>query len=120
MNWAMKILFTLLFLCACTQKYTDYDLIRKIHFTGEQHYKQPLLTKPVVKEGNDHLKACFNQWFFDSNAEARKNESIPLVIRTLCPQHDFLIDAHVEETWWTTIIFTRACAEVTASCGKIN
>ena len=119
MNWAMKILFTLLILTGCTQKYTDYDLIRKIHFTGKE-YQQPVLHKPVVKEGNDSLKACFNQWFFDSNAEKRKNEAIPLVIRSLCPQHDFLVDAQVEETWWTTIIFTRACAEVQTSCGKIR
>ena len=115
----MKIIFLLLFISSCTQKHVSYDLIRKVQFTHEE-YQRPTTHRLVSAEGSDSLKACFNQWAFTSNAEKRKNEAIPLVVRSLCPSHEYLINAELVETWWTTIFFTRACAEIKTSCGKVN
>lgn len=119
MKWDMKMILVLMFILGCTQKHVSYDVIRKVQF-GHEKYQRPILTRPIIKDGHDSLKACFNQWFFSSNAEKRKDEAIPLVVRSLCPSHDYLLDTEIEETWWTTIIFTRSCAEVTTSCGKLN
>ncbi len=119
MKWVMKTILLLFFIVSCTQKHVSYDVIRKVQF-GHGTYQQPIITKPMITEGNDRLKACFNQWLFTSNAEKRKNEAIPLIVRSLCPSHDYLVDAEVEETWWTTIIFTRSCAEIQTSCGRLH
>ena len=119
MKWVMKTILFLLILSSCTQKYVSYDLIRKVQF-GHDKYQRPVVHRAVKVEGKDHLKSCFNQWLFSSNAEKRKTEAIPLIVRSLCPSQDYLVNTEVEETWWTTILFTRACAEVTTSCGTLN
>lgn len=111
----MKNVIYLLFLISCTQKYADYDLIRKVDF-DHKNYQRPATVKAVVPEGTDHLDACFNQWLFFSNSEKKKDEAIPFVIRSLCPGKDYLINAELKETWWTTILFTRSCVEIEAVC----
>lgn len=115
----MKTILLLTLIASCTQKHVTYDVIRKVQF-GHGEYQRPIISKAMRVDGNDRLKACFNQWLFTSNAEKRKNEAIPLIVRSLCPSHDYLIDANLEETWWTTIIFTRSCAEIQTSCGTAN
>jgi hypothetical protein len=110
----MKI-FLLLALSACTQKYADYDLIRKVDFQRET-YERPISVYQVLPEGKDELKSCFNQWLFFSNAEKEKNDAIPMMVRTLCPGRDFLLNTSMTETWWTTLFFTRSCVEMETKC----
>lgn len=114
----MKILFLIL-LTACTQKYSDYDLIRKVDFQKES-YERPITTMQVLPVGKDRLKSCFNQWLFFANAEKEKNNAIPFLIRTLCPGQDYLIQSEMTETWWTTLIFTRSCVEVETKCAELK
>lgn len=114
----MKTIFILLTLVsACTQKYTDYDLIRKVDFQKET-YERPITTMQVVPAGNDSLKSCFNQWLFFSNAEKEKNEAIHYLIRSLCPGKDYLLQSEMVETWWTSILFTRSCVSVDTKCAE--
>jgi hypothetical protein len=74
----------------------------------------------VIPVGKDQLNYCFNQWLFFSNAEKEKNESIPFLIRSLCPGKDYLLDSDMTETWWTTILFTRSCVNVETSCAQLK
>lgn len=111
----MKNLIFLALIASCTQKYADYDLIRKVDFQKET-YSRPTTLMEVLPEGKDELKACFNQWFFSSNAEKEKDSSIPVMVRTLCPGKDYLMNTRMTETWWTTIIFTRSCVEMETLC----
>lgn len=114
----MTLLFALIgLLTGCTQKYADYDLIRKVDFNKET-YERPILTTQVVPLGTDSLESCFNQWLFFSNAEKEKNESIPYIVRSLCPGKDYLLQAEMKEQWWTTIIFTRSCVSVETKCAE--
>ena len=115
----MKILFFLLFFSACTQKYTEYDLIRKVDFNKE-NFERPIGIMQVVPVGNDKLESCFNQWLFFSNADKNKNESIPYLVRSLCPGKDYLLQSEMIETWWTTIIFTRSCVSVESKCAEVK
>lgn len=112
----MKILFILALVSGCTQKYADYDLIRKVDFNRET-YERPVPATQVLAQGKDELKECFNQWLFFSNAEAQKNQRIPEFMRVLCPGKDYLIGASLTETWWTTIIFTQSCVTIKTLCG---
>ena len=115
----MKTILILLFLTACTQKYADYDLIRKVSFKKED-FERPITTMQVLPAGKDKLESCFNQWLFFNNAEKEKNESIPFLVRSLCPGQDYLLDSEMKETWWTTIIFTRACVSVDTKCAELK
>ncbi len=113
-----KLLF--LFLAfGCTQKYADYDLIRKVDFQKET-YERPVPAVKVLAQGNDELKECFNQWLFFSNAEKQKNDRIPEFVRALCPRNGYLVGATFKELWWTTIIFTQSCIEIKTLCGDLR
>ncbi len=118
-TFAMKVILLLITLVSCTQKYADYDLIRKIDFNKET-YERPITLMEITPVGKDDLKSCFNQWLFFSNAEADKNSSIPYLIRSLCPSHDYLLNAEMVETWWTTIVFTRSCVSVETKCAEMK
>lgn len=113
----MKTILLLALFAGCTQKYADYDLIRKVDFNKES-YERPITLMQVVPVGNDKLESCFNQWLFFSNAEKEKNEAIPYIIRSLCPGKDYLLQAEMVEQWWTTIIFTRSCVSVETKCAE--
>lgn len=112
----MKSLIILVFLSSCTQKYADYDLIRKVDFNQET-YERPVPATQIMAKGRDELKECFNQWLFFSNAEKQKVQRTPEFVRALCPGKDYLVSAAFTETWWTTIIFTQACIEIKTLCG---
>lgn len=116
----MKTLLLILpFLFSCTQKYSDYDLIRKVDFNKES-FERPITTMQVLPVGEDQLKACFNQWLFFSNAATKKEAAIPYLIRSLCPSQDYLLNAEMVESWWTTLIFTRSCVSVETKCAKLK
>jgi hypothetical protein len=111
----MKFLLVLAFLTGCTQKYADYDLIRKADF-NRQSFERPVTRTQALPTGKDELENCFNQWLFFSNAEKEKDEAIPNLVRALCPREAYLMDTHMTETWWTTIVFSRSCVDIQTSC----
>ena len=111
----MKNLLVLLALLGCTQKYVGYDLIRKVDFQKES-YERPVSVYEVLPVSKDKMDNCFNQWLFFSNAEKEKLNAIPMMVKTLCPGKDYLLDTSMTETWWTTILFTRACVEMETNC----
>ncbi len=113
----MKFLFFFAFLLGCTQKYADYDLIRKSDY-NQKSYERPVTQMQVVHAGNDTLDRCFNQWLFFSNAEKEKDEHLPMMVRTLCPREPYLTQTRMTETWWTTIVFTRSCIDIKTACAK--
>lgn len=115
----MKTIIYLLLLAGCTQKYADYDLIRKADFHRET-YTRPVTLMEVIPKGKDELRACFNQWLFFSNAEKEKNKSISFIVRSLCPGQDFLINTAMREMWWTTLVFTRSCVSMETLCGEMK
>lgn len=111
----MKTLFLLLFVSACTQKYVDYDLIKKVEF-NQRSYSQPITVYQVLPSGKDSLNSCFNQWLFFSNADAEKERALPMMVKTLCPGKEYLLKTEMTETWWTTIVFTRSCIDMNTMC----
>ncbi len=113
----MKTILLLVLAWGCTQKYADYDLIRKVDFNKET-FERPTPATQVLAQGNDELKECFNQWLFFSNAETQKNQRIPEFVRALCPGKDYLVKANFTEKWWTTLIFTQSCISIETLCGN--
>lgn len=115
----MKILILLVLAFGCTQKYADYDLIRKVDFNKES-YERPVPSTQILAQGRDELSECFNQLLFFSNAEKQKEERIPEFIRALCPGKDYLVQTELKERWWTTILFTQSCIEIKTLCGNVR
>jgi hypothetical protein len=109
----LLVLFTLV---SCTQKYTSFDLVHKVNFNRET-YQRPTPVTQVLPDGKDEMKSCFNQWLFFSNAEKEKDNSIPYMIRSLCPGKDYLLDTEMTERWLTTIIYTQSCVMIDTKCG---
>jgi hypothetical protein len=112
---SMKTILALFFLTACTQKYVDYDLIKKVEF-NQKSYSRPITVYQVLPEGKDKVSSCFNQWLFFSNADKEKESAMPMMVRTLCPGKDYLLKTEMTETWWTTILFTRSCIDMETMC----
>lgn len=112
----MKYLI-LLFIFGCTQKYTKYDLIRKVNF-NQHRYEHPITQYQVLAQGRDELGQCFNQWLFSTNAEKDKTDQIPVLVRALCPQSDYLVNSEFKETWWTSLIFTQSCITIKTTCAN--
>lgn len=110
----MKYLILLLTL-SCTQKYSNYDLIRKADF-NQQSYERPITQFQVMAKGQDELGQCFNQWLFSSNAEKIKNDQTPVLVKALCPNSEYLVNSEFKETWWTSLIFTQACISIKTTC----
>ncbi len=115
----MKMLIILVMTCSCTQKYADFDLIRKVDF-NKASYERPTPATQVMAQGRDELKECFNQWLFFSNAEAQKEQRTPEFVRALCPGKDYLVNTAFTETWWTTLFFTQSCIEIKTLCGDVR
>ncbi len=117
----MKLLPILLIMSSCTRKFADYDLIRKVDFNKEV-FERPVTAMQVVSAGGkkDTLDACFNQWLFFSNAEKEKNQAIPLLVRSLCPGHDYLVRSQMVETWGTVLVFSRSCVTVETTCADLK
>ncbi len=117
----MKALIIVLLVISCTRKFADYDLIRKVDFNKEV-YERPTTMMQVVPVGGkkDTLNACFNQWLFFSNSEKEKNQAIPMLVRSLCPGHDYLLRSEMVETWGTALIFSRSCVSVDTTCADLR
>lgn len=110
----ITILMLILLGISCTQKYADYDVIRKTDFLKNSN-SSPVGQK-VFPGTKDQLAQCFDQWLFFSNAETEKLAYLPNAVQAICPGDEFLVNTRITERWWTTIIFSQACVRIETSC----
>jgi len=116
MKSLLLCLIVVSFFVGCTRKYVDYDVIHKLEFRDNPE-KRPIAPPLVKGKGTpDNMEQCFNQWLFFANADANRNRYLPQAVQVLCPGSDWLIDTRITNQWWTTIIFTRACVDITTHC----
>lgn len=99
---------------ACTQKYTDYDIVLKTDFLKNAANRP--ISERFLPGRADKLGQCFNQWLFFSNAENQKKEYLPNIVQALCPGDEYLVNATVTERWWTVIFFSQACVKIETFC----
>jgi hypothetical protein len=104
----------LLLLVSCSQKYQTYNTIKKSEFTfGKGH--NPI--SPKMSPGRKVIqKSCESQFFFSRNAKKINIASIPALVKYSCPKSEFLLNARITETWWTTIIYSKSCIELESYC----
>jgi hypothetical protein len=113
----MKFLALFFILSGCTQKYIDYDVIRKTDFLSRPE-SAPIAPPPMIKGRSEIQKQCFHQWLFASNAETEKNNFKPQLIQTLCPGQEYLLETTITDTWWTVLFYSQACVHVKTVCPK--
>lgn len=109
-----RVLPILFFLMSCTQKYETYHTIQKRTFQkGEEHNP---VTPLMLKGKMETQEFCEGQIFFNKNAKTITDASLPALIRYSCPGEEFLLDAKITETWWTTIFYSRSCIKLESFC----
>lgn len=112
----MKLLLLPLILLSfsCTQKYKTYHAIQKRNFD----YKNPHNpVTPKMRSGKKEVQnSCEGQIFFNRNAHTISINNIPAMIRYSCPGSEFLLNAKITETWWTTIFYTKSCVKIESYC----
>lgn len=110
----LKIIFLLGLLTSCAQHYETYDVIQKRSFKlGEAHNPVSPRMLPKNKETKE---VCEGQFFFNKNAKKLTEASFQRIIQYMCFDSDYLINATITDTWWTTLVYSRSCIEIEASC----
>ena len=98
----------------CAQKYQTYHVIKKSEFVfGKGH--NPIAPK-LLPGKKDKQETCEGQFFFNRNAKQITLSSIPALIKYSCPRSDYLVNAKITETWWTTLIYSKSCIELESFC----
>ncbi len=112
----MKIFFILLLMISCTRKYQGFPIIDKNHF-DKDNYDSPITSK-MYPGKKVQASTCSGQIFFSSNAYEDTKRQLQNIVRTLCPDSQYLIENELTETWWTTIIYSRSCVELISFCPR--
>jgi hypothetical protein len=108
------LIFLSLIAISCSQKYQTFNTIKKSEFVfGEEH--SPI--SPRMTPGRKVIqKSCEGQFLFNRNAKKINLRSIPALIKYSCPKSEFLLNARITETWWTTVIYSKSCIELESFC----
>ena len=109
-----SLLFFLIFLASCSQKYQTYHVIQKRSF----HFNEPHNpVSPLMRKGKKEIQqTCEGQIFFNRNADKITKNNLPALIQYSCPGSEFLLEAKITETWWTTIFYSRSCLKLESYC----
>lgn len=110
----MKYLILIFLITSCTQKYRTYPVIKKNTFNYNKEHN-PVTPKMLMAQ-KEVQKTCEGQFFFNRNADKITQGSIPALVQYSCPGQDYLLNAKITQTWWTTIIYTRSCVELESFC----
>lgn len=109
----MKFLLLLL-MVSCTQKYQTYPVIKKSSFNKDEAHNP---VSPKIYPGRKVTQeSCEGQFFFLRNAKKITDASLPALVNFSCPGSEYLVNAKITETWWTTVIYSRSCIEVESHC----
>jgi hypothetical protein len=114
----MKILLILISILtiSCSQKYQTFEVIKKKDFVfGEAH--NPSI--PKKRLGRKVIQnTCEGQILFLRNAKKITDASVPALINFSCPGEEYLLNAKITQTWWTTIIYSRSCIKIESFCPR--
>ena len=114
----MRILLSLIFLSSCSQKYIHYPVIEKKTFEGDQH--TPSSPPPMIKAKAEKEEFCEGQIFFNKNAFKITEASTRALVHQSCPRNEYLLDAKITKTWWTTLVYSRSCVLVESYCPQMR
>lgn len=112
----MKVLVILFLTMSCTQKYQTYHVIDSRNFSIEN--PDTPITKKMIPQKKVVQSNCIGQWLFSSNAQKENIRYIEKnLVGRMCDSQ-YLLNARLTETWWTTIIYSRSCFELEAYCPR--
>lgn len=101
----------------CTQKYSTYHIIEKESFKPDSEHNPTTRKMYGTKKVKEYL--CVGQWLFSSNAQKLAEGAMPTLLSHTCPGKKYLLNAKVTNRWWTTIIYSRSCYIVEATCPQV-
>lgn len=110
----MKFLLLILLTLSCTQKYQTYDTIKKSQFRKDEAHNPKV---PKMYPGRKVVQeSCEGQFLFMRNAKKITDANLSALVNFSCPGSEYLVNAKITETWWTTIIYSRSCIELVSYC----
>jgi hypothetical protein len=110
----LQILILLLFTVGCTQKYITYHTIEKATFKVDEVHNP--ITQKMYGIKKDQQYVCVGQWLFNNNAHKDSKRAIPTLLRHTCRGKSHLLNAKLTNRWWTTLVYSRSCYMVEATC----
>lgn len=106
----------ILIAASCSRKFQTFHTIEKSTFLfGQEHSPIAHRLQPGQKQTREF---CNGQWLFSNNAVRDTQEQLNRVVRYTCDKDKYLINSVVTETWWTTLIYSRACIEFETHCPR--
>ena len=116
MNKLFLISLVLLTAVSCSRKYQTFHVIKKDDFLfGKEHSPITPKQRPGKKASFEY---CKGQWLFSNNAVRDTHEYLNRMVRLTCEKDQTLLNSKVTETWWTTLIYSRACIELETHCPR--
>jgi hypothetical protein len=112
----ISVLLSVLFISACSSKYVIIPTIEKKSFKLSEKFSHNPITKKLKPGKEDTQWLCYGQFLWFSNSQTRIKNSVPNILHHTCKNKEYLLNAKLTETWWTTILYTRSCIEITAKC----
>lgn len=113
----MKFALLLTFL-SCATKTDFHQVIDKRNFSLDK--KDSVITKKLTPGKKESATQCYSQIFFSGNAQKDNYRQISRLLSRICPESNYLMDVDFEETWWTTIAYSRSCISVEAICPRVK
>ena len=112
----MKYIFFIVLALSCTQKYQTYHTIDKLNFDKEN--PEVPITKKMRMGKKTSSSYCEGQVFFTKNAKKNTDRYVSTMVKTMCPDSQYIMNSKLTETWWTTIIYSRSCVELEGYCPR--
>ena len=105
---------------SCSHKYQTFHTIDKNNFSFGDDKEQNLITPKMYPGKKEERSFCRGQFLFSRNAEKEVQKDLNQAVRFTCDKSDYLLNSKVTETWWTTIIYSRACIKLETHCPLIK
>lgn len=111
---AFLLLFLLCFIsCASNTEY--YPVLQKSEFLKKTN--NTIHHGMTSRKGKKyHNNTCSGQILFFNNAHNETEQALKNLIEYACPNTEYLLETKIKKIWWTTLIYSRSCMEITAYC----
>lgn len=114
----MKLLILIMLFVGCTRKYQTYHTIEKASFKFNDESEQNYITPKLVPGQKITKNFCAGQIFWMNNAKKETEFKVNDLVRYSCPENEYILNSKITESWWTTIIYSRACIQLETYCPR--
>lgn len=109
-----KYFLTFLLLSSCAHKYETFEVIKKDEFKYGEN--KPVIAPKLRPLRKEEKSFCKGQFLFFNNAKKETEERLKEEIKFMCFKSPYLLKTTITDTWWTVLLYSRACLNIETSC----